>query len=137
MAKEFVTYEIALKLKELGFNEECFGFYKTSLNESTPELIIIKCNYNSGKYITIPEEFHEDAPLWQQAIDWVREKHGIHIILTINPYSEYTKDIYGWKIYRDSVLQCIINSEDETYEFKDSLEISMLKAIELVQNKPL
>ena len=27
MKKQFVTYEIALKLKKLGFDEECFGYY--------------------------------------------------------------------------------------------------------------
>jgi hypothetical protein len=27
MEKEFVTYNQALKLKELGFNEPCFGIY--------------------------------------------------------------------------------------------------------------
>ena len=31
MEKEFVPYELAAKLKELGFNEECFNMYfKTS-----------------------------------------------------------------------------------------------------------
>ena len=29
MEKEFVPYEIALALKELGFGEPCFGFYGT------------------------------------------------------------------------------------------------------------
>ena len=27
MEKEFVTYEIALELKQLGFDEPCFGYY--------------------------------------------------------------------------------------------------------------
>lgn len=27
MNKEFIPFELALKLKELGFDEECFGFY--------------------------------------------------------------------------------------------------------------
>jgi hypothetical protein len=27
MEKEFISYEIALKLKELGFDEPCFDFY--------------------------------------------------------------------------------------------------------------
>lgn len=27
MQEQFVTYEIALKLKELGFNEPCFAYY--------------------------------------------------------------------------------------------------------------
>jgi hypothetical protein len=33
MEEQFVTYEIALKLKELGFDEECFAiFFKGILN---------------------------------------------------------------------------------------------------------
>ena len=27
MKDQFVPYDIALKLKELGFNDECFGYY--------------------------------------------------------------------------------------------------------------
>jgi hypothetical protein len=27
MGKEFVPYELALKLKEIGFDEPCFGYY--------------------------------------------------------------------------------------------------------------
>ena len=28
MKEQFVTYEIALKLKELGFDKPCFGYYR-------------------------------------------------------------------------------------------------------------
>lgn len=33
MEKEFVTYEIAVKLKELGFNEPCFANYSVLLKD--------------------------------------------------------------------------------------------------------
>ena len=32
MKKQFVSYEIALALKELGFDEECIGFYYNENN---------------------------------------------------------------------------------------------------------
>lgn len=47
MEKEFIPYDRALKLKELGFDEECFKYYTS-------------------------------APLWQQAFNWFREKHGLN-----------------------------------------------------------
>lgn len=79
MKKLFVSYEMACKLKNLGFDEECLGHYKTTLgNSSEPELIISKSNYNSGKYVTIPEDFYIDAPIYQQVIDWF-EKSNILI----------------------------------------------------------
>lgn len=36
MTKQFVTYEIALKLKELGFDEECFCTYSNRILSRNP-----------------------------------------------------------------------------------------------------
>ena len=74
MKEQFVTYEIALKLKELGFDELCFGEYIIPEN---PELEIYQDNdynmyYDKPKSICL-------APLWQQVIDWFREKHNMSI----------------------------------------------------------
>ena len=48
MKNEFIPYEQALQLKELGFNEQCFGYYVgneliTSINEilNSTDLLII------------------------------------------------------------------------------------------------
>lgn len=60
MEKQFVPYELAVKLKELGFDEECLGVY----GESDNKLYMI--NYINHPDIT-------RAPLWQQAFDWFRE----------------------------------------------------------------
>ena len=63
MNKEFVTYEQALALKELGFNEECFGYYVI-----TTLLITTDNVYDSKEIPTIK------APLKQQVFRWFREK---------------------------------------------------------------
>jgi hypothetical protein len=70
MKDQFVTYEIAKRLKKLGFNEQCFGLIKPDNN------LIIEDQY---LYITNIDVHNENcaAPLWQQAIDWLREKHNL------------------------------------------------------------
>lgn len=36
MKEQFVTYEIALKLKELGFDEKCFYYFNVKLEKLFP-----------------------------------------------------------------------------------------------------
>jgi len=65
MEKEFVTYEQALALKELDFDEPCLASY-----------------YHAGRRLYIAEyvkhgEYTVLAPLYQQAFRWFREKHSL------------------------------------------------------------
>jgi hypothetical protein len=84
MNKEFVSYEIALKLKELGFKEQCFSFY-----DIEKKLYASEGYYKIG-YNVLNEEVI--APLYQQVFRWFREKYDIDIsINTI--YSKYNENI--------------------------------------------
>ena len=65
MEEQFVPYELALKLKELGFEEECLASY----NHVGKKLNIGEF-VSHGKYSIL-------APLWQQAIDFFREKYDL------------------------------------------------------------
>jgi hypothetical protein len=72
MKQEFVPYEQALKLKQLGFDEPCLSIYDKDsvLQRSLLEYPII--NSKNG--------FHEHwniitAPLYQQAFRWFRDKN--------------------------------------------------------------
>jgi hypothetical protein len=68
MEKEFVPYELALKMKQLGFDEPCISYYtvygKFSNDYSAPR------KYNSefelGSYIS--------APTYSQAFRWFESK---------------------------------------------------------------
>ena len=79
MKEQFVTYEIALKLKELGFDEPCFSRWTHGDSQTFPNIHfrqdyknrVISDNHQSDYWIL--------APLWQQAIDWLRKVHEIHI----------------------------------------------------------
>ncbi len=114
MKDQFVTFEIANKLKELGFNEHCLAWF-----DKANELIIEQVKPEVG-YFT-----YEDlvAPLWQQVIDWFIIKHDVIV-------------------YLDHVsLKSFIPIEGMTYEeslkseILKSREAAILKACELLLSK--
>jgi len=66
MNKEFIPYQQALALKELGFDEPCLGYY----------------NYNGSHFFKYKPKTDDKnltkAPLYQQAFRWFRDKYGLH-----------------------------------------------------------
>ena len=131
MKKLFVPYEIALKLKELGFNEECFGEYR-QFDGDTPYLQLYQdidsCSTDDADYCYTTECL---APLYQQVIDWFREKHDFNI------------EILRLKEDREKYWGCITTKElyPEYLDFSDgndyytTKEKTILKAIEIIKNK--
>jgi len=72
MNKEFIPYEQALELKELGFNEPCFSmFMKDELK--------LKCYCHNSEFTEPHQLIFTSAPLYQQVFRWFREKHKLHI----------------------------------------------------------
>jgi hypothetical protein len=79
MNKEFVTYEQALALKELGFDEPCFYRYNHS-GTTPPDPKWDGKLRNNRKW----EKFgdYDDcicSPLYQQAFRWFRENYDLHV----------------------------------------------------------
>ncbi len=111
MEKEFVTYEIALKLKELGFDETCLANYL-----STKKLDISLWRHG----------FDIPAPLYQQAFRWFREKYNL-----VSYVREATKSKYRFCI--EKFDEKFYNSTILTYE---EAELECLKKlIEIVKEK--
>ena len=117
MEKEFVTYEQALALKKLGFDEECFGFYnqayvkvKILFGEFTESI-----NWNKENHLV-------SAPLKQQVFRWFREK-GYDV--TIQHNKKYVAVVYS------SVKNFSID-EYNTYEEAENACID--KLIEIVKS---
>lgn len=122
MKEQFCTYEIALKLKELGFNEECLASY---FEWPIPD---------RGTFeLSLRGTIH--APFWQQAIDWFREKYDLHIVVTVNPYSEID-EVNGYKIYDGyKNMQCVSNQETQSWSHYKAREQAILKCIELCKKE--
>lgn len=70
MEKEFIPYEIALELKELGFDEHCFGYFYTEDKFFETKI----------KNSELEEECSISAPTFSQAFKWFREKYGYFIV---------------------------------------------------------
>lgn len=71
MEKEFIPYELALELKELEFNEPCFGWYQSNKLkiEKHPTA---SCDQT---YMRKEDCF---APTFSQAFRWFREKYDLY-----------------------------------------------------------
>ena len=70
LEKEFVTFEIAEKMKKLGYDEPCFAFYSSSFAKIKAKLII-------GSIVKEQKHYQGQicsAPLWQQAVEWLKRK---------------------------------------------------------------
>ena len=86
MKNQFCSYEIALKLKELGFDEPCLAcFTDGEIHFEKPNYLLSqqKANYIFKFRNTIL------APLWQQVIDWFRDKY--HTNIEINRFPNISK----------------------------------------------
>lgn len=77
MEEQFVTYDIALKLKGLGYDGECFGAFNNNqlLERATSDY------WDNGSLLRINKATTSNyvalAPLWQQAFDWLEMKHNL------------------------------------------------------------
>jgi hypothetical protein len=117
MNKEFIPYEQALELKELGFNELCLFYYTD----------------NESLRIYHQSEIYDDlvgAPLYQQAFRWFREKYGIMYTVDNNIIGNTFHGSYT-KINSD--YQSDYTDDFATYE---EAELACLKKlIEIVKQK--
>jgi hypothetical protein len=118
LENEFVPYEQALELKELGFDEPCFKVYDTmGYIQDQQTMINLGLDWCS-------------APLYQQAFRWFRKKYGIGS--WIHHYFDMDK---GTFIY-SYVLTLPHRGEEYVYDTHEEAELACLnKLIEIVKNK--
>jgi hypothetical protein len=130
----FVPYEQSLHLKELGFNQECFGYYtlaevrdyKNNGLDIRNEIVLNTLN----GYRKYDDESQTSAPLYQQAFRWLREKYGIYPILDSSKGFEYVKWIYNVCSVKGGFN---VGTSHGTYE---ETELACLKKlIEMVKGK--
>jgi hypothetical protein len=131
MEKEFVSYEIALKLKELGFDEPCFTYYYELTSNLRTHIGVDIGNawtYSENKKLGFTL-----APLYQQVFRWFREKHDIDIsINTI--YSKYNENTI--KQYSGVINNKTMYTNVGFYDnYKEAELAGLQKMIEIIENK--
>lgn len=136
MKEQFVTYEIALALKELGFDEKCFVIFFKGILNNGHHVNYISNEWESTFYRnkTNSEANSIDivsAPLWQQVIDFFREKHDIDIEI----HSSFGSGGWWWAnlCYNPTRTEVLNIARFENYN--EARKQAILKAIELCKEK--
>ena len=130
MEKEFVPYEQALSLKELGFDKITFGVYYIS--DDKHEVVVSNGPYSYGKNTGIYKKYNVLTPTFSQAFRWFREKYLLFGYSYPNDYQKY-----GYRI----VEMSSDGNKELVYDWgtKDSVEEAELeclkKLIKIVKEK--
>ena len=100
MDKEFIPYEQALALKELGFDETCFGYFYTE--DKFFDTVI--------KNSELDEDCSISAPLYQQAFQFLLDQLESISITYFNDGSGNLKEIgFNKRIVDfDTRLECLV-----------------------------
>jgi hypothetical protein len=136
MEKLFVPYDIALALKEIGFDERCAGYYRAKdlIYEWGSKESFVKSKYRDIAYgeITL-------APLYDQVISWMVSKHKLHVIEYPIKIETGGKTGYRWRWAVDDLNNWESTYHDNSdlghYSIQEALSRGIKKAIELVTSK--
>jgi hypothetical protein len=136
MEKEFVPYELALRMKALGFDEPCFGIHiirnSSFLEKWMPNQK--ECEIYFGGFL---------APTFSQTFRWFREKYGLYSWIQL--HNGYINDSFypelpitfsimdrktGNKYYERDIPHNYLYKTNEEAEFE-----CLQKLIEIVESK--
>ena len=131
MNKEFIPYEQALELKQLGFNEQCLAYYKFG-------------NMLHFEYV-VPTNQLVVAPLYQQAFAWFREKHNMIIGIDFKTHDKngYFYSI-SWQKWANGEeppvlvwhhLNSWLGANEPLSSYEEAELACLKKLIEIVKNK--
>ena len=129
MEKEFIPYEQALALKELGFDEPCFTFYlngKIRLDGNNVHCTLQK----KVQYIYNAECL---APTFSQAFRWFREKYGL--VPTVHPYHELRKFTWDYNYNIVEYAKDTIYGDLRELTYEEAELECLKKLIEIVKEK--
>jgi hypothetical protein len=134
MNELFIPYELALRLKEKGFDlEYCFGYW-TPYSSDHPYLDISQHYYRQDTGGDVPGKCL--APLWQQVIDWFISKQ-IYLDINITPIVFENGQKYRYQFLIDSVTtgEYLFHSADQQLfylTYKEALTQAIIKALTLI-----
>jgi len=142
LEKEFIPYQESLELKELGFDEPCFGRFYTkqkckmfSVDEkgryyqikNTPKKL-----YTVGEYFVLNDDNAITAPTFSQAFRWFREKYGLYHSIGLDNSLENDVNC-DYQIINHS--QSISEHETNFNNYEEAELACLNKLIEIVKNK--
>lgn len=124
LEKEFVPYEQALKLKELGIDQECHACYGPVGVRAYKELDYGYADYNIGNCI--------GAPTYSQAFRFFREKYGLPSHIATYWQHDWNNYSYQYYFVQDKVEW---NGIEHYKTYEEAELAAIVKLIEIIKNK--
>ena len=133
MDKEFISYEQALALNELGFDEPCIGWYNPQVNYKE-----VTTDKYWAFYLTGEWENFKPAPLKQQAFRWFREKHNLRGFIGFRPntkqfdYHIYDMSLSGKEYVKQRTME-EFNKDPKVGTYEEAELACLDKLIEIIK----
>lgn len=141
--KDFVTYDIACGLKEIGYTEECLAYWFKAVHYAKKEELVV-INPEIALDWNVVDEAISSAPTWSQAQDYIREVLNLDIEVFKSALTFYDRDEnklpakYQFLIektgYTDDYLYNSVDFNRFFDNYRDAREQALLKALELIKN---
>lgn len=142
----FVPYDIAKQLKEKGFDEPCWAWY------NIPDNDIRYCYSEQRSPITNSQEDWNakrenreveiiGLQIYQQVVDWLREKHNILITIELLRFAydsekdniHYPDNIFKYKIIKlDTWFSSYIENTHQDKDYYEALNKAIKEALKLI-----
>jgi hypothetical protein len=92
MNKDYVPYNVALALEELGFKKPCHAYFMKPIKNSGPgKLHFGKLNFKNRL----------STPTFQEAFDWFEDEHNIYVqravSTSVNEILDFTYHLKSWR----------------------------------------
>jgi hypothetical protein len=120
----FLSYPTSFELKELGFNEPCFGKFTSSvyipgISEDKTYKLELEINLNSTFDDNKNENFPTDwcsAPTYDQSFDWLLKIINKDVLFDSNKYSIRFDDVYYSLLLGGVVMFVFVTKEKVVIE---------------------
>lgn len=127
--EQFVSFETAKMLKEAGFDEVCRSAYYATGNSA---VMHERNSMLSHGYISRPTQ--------ALASRWLREVHGIHVVITEEAYTNGINYLWQVLIYNPLSVDCWDNKSTGMYgdngeykTYEEALEAGLKYVLELIK----
>ena len=113
MKEDYASFKTAMLLKEKGFDETCYACYEyfesgVTLFKGWPFEYKGKPVHNTNDRIK--------CPTLQMAMKWLRETHGIEVIIDVCKVGEDHRTMYAWTpvVVKEDRLEYPVSQTDGT-----------------------
>ena len=122
MNKEFVPYEVANELKQLGFDDKCIHHYKKNMEGGHSTIPTFEMNTPFGKNHNSFTS-RVSAPTYSQAFRWFRTKFNCHHTINLN------------KKYVGIAYSSVVNFSVDEFNTYEEAELACLKKLIEIANE--